>query len=329
MSDKLFGYEPEALDPRKGKKNAPGAVHSSIGSKDTITRTVRRTPEVMIKISSSAKNMRKVRENLDYISRKGMVEVEDERGHTFIGLDVKEDALYSWRKKIPEAGARRRETFNVIFSMPAGTPREEVSEAVRQFAADKYKNHQYLFATHTDEDHPHVHVIVKSAPINGGKRLNPRKADLQKWRELFADKLRTQGIEANATPRYSRGVTRKAKKQAVLHIDKRSREHDDVEPSRVTQAQEQAAIDEVGGRASAVPSPFMDKLRSRRQSVLKEYGEAARGWLKGNQQDRILAVEVTKFAQKMPPVETQHSKLVSELRQRSVADKVPQKGPER
>jgi hypothetical protein len=32
-----------------------------------------------------------------------------------------------------------------------------------------------------------------------GKRLNPRKADLHRWRETFAEKLRAWGVEAEAT----------------------------------------------------------------------------------------------------------------------------------
>jgi len=41
-----------------------------------------------------------------------------------------------------------------------------------------------------------------------GKRLNPRKADLQRWREVFAEKLREWGVDAEATRQASRGVTR-------------------------------------------------------------------------------------------------------------------------
>jgi hypothetical protein len=38
-----------------------------------------------------------------------------------------------------------------------------------------------------------------------GKRLNPRKADLQRWRETFAERLRGQGIEAEASRQAVRG----------------------------------------------------------------------------------------------------------------------------
>jgi hypothetical protein len=39
-----------------------------------------------------------------------------------------------------------------------------------------------------------------------GKRLNPRKEDLRRWRETFAERLRGWGIEAEASPQATRGA---------------------------------------------------------------------------------------------------------------------------
>ena len=39
--------------------------------------------------------------------------------------------------------------------------------------------------------------------------MNPRKADLHRWRETFAEKLRGWGIEAEATRQATRGETRR------------------------------------------------------------------------------------------------------------------------
>ena len=39
-----------------------------------------------------------------------------------------------------------------------------------------------------------------------GQRLNPRKEDLRRWREVFAERLRARGIEAEATPQSTRGA---------------------------------------------------------------------------------------------------------------------------
>jgi hypothetical protein len=57
---------------------------------------------------------------------------------------------------------------------------------------------------HTDQAHPHVHLIVK-AEDERGQRLRIDKAKLRAWRERFAEALRDRGIEANASTRFERG----------------------------------------------------------------------------------------------------------------------------
>jgi hypothetical protein len=59
---------------------------------------------------------------------------------------------------------------------------------------------------HDHQANPHVHISVR-AESRHGKRLNPRKADLHRWRETFAEKLRGHGIEAEATRQATRGRT--------------------------------------------------------------------------------------------------------------------------
>ena len=44
-----------------------------------------------------------------------------------------------------------------------------------------------------------VRLISVRAESKHGKRLNPRKADLHRWRETFAEKLRGWGIDAEAS----------------------------------------------------------------------------------------------------------------------------------
>ena len=46
--------------------------------------------------------------------------------------------------------------------------------------------------------------ISVRAESKHGKRLNPRKADLHRWRETFAEKLRDRGVEAEATRQATR-----------------------------------------------------------------------------------------------------------------------------
>ena len=191
--------------------------------REQLARTLRRTPEVMVKITnkaSGAQGMGAVRRHLRYISRNGRVELEDQEGMTVFGREALHDLMNAWHLGgwgIPEE-SRRRTVFNVLLSMPPGTDRQAVRNAARAFAAEEFGDgRRYVFAAHDDEAHPHVHLSVQ---VRGpdGKRLNPRKQDLQRWRERFATQLRDHGVQANATHRLARGETRRYPKQAVVHM---------------------------------------------------------------------------------------------------------------
>jgi len=177
----------------------------------------------MVKITnkaSSAQGMGAVRRHLRYISRNGQVELEDQNGDRIAGVEAVRDLERTWQLGgwgIPET-SHRREVFNVLLSMPPGTNRKAVRDAARDFAALEFGDGRaYVFAAHNDEAHPHVHLTVQ---VRGpdGRRLNPRKQELRRWREQFAAQLRENGVEANATPRRTRGVTQRYPKQGVKHI---------------------------------------------------------------------------------------------------------------
>jgi len=52
--------------------------------------------------------------------------------------------------------------------MPAGTPPNKVLAAVKNFAREEFGlKHRYAMVLHTDEPHPHVHMVVKAM---SGKR---------------------------------------------------------------------------------------------------------------------------------------------------------------
>jgi type IV secretory pathway VirD2 relaxase len=108
-----------------------------------------------------------------------------------------------------------------MFSMPPGTPPGKVLGAVRNFAREGFwSQHRYAFALHTDDAHPHVHLVLK-AVSEQGVRLNIKKATLRHWRSEFARNLRLLGVEANTTERAVRGETRKAKKDGIYRASQR------------------------------------------------------------------------------------------------------------
>jgi hypothetical protein len=82
-----------------------------------------------------------------------------------------------------------------------------VQRAAREFAQTELRGHKYVMVAHDHQANPHVHISVRAESSSGG-RLNPRKADLHRWREAFAEKLRGYGIDAEATRQATRGSTR-------------------------------------------------------------------------------------------------------------------------
>jgi len=182
-----------------------------------IARTVRRAPEVMVKVSGGGNSLVAVAAHFRYITREGTLELETDDGERVAGSGVARDLVDDWDLEIDVAidrwermtGGRRACTaklvHNIVLSMPAGTSPEKLLAASREFAREEFAvQHRYALVLHTDQDHPHVHLVVSAHKREGG-RLNIRKADLRRWREQFARQLRGQGVEANATPAQVRG----------------------------------------------------------------------------------------------------------------------------
>jgi hypothetical protein len=173
---------------------------------------VRRAPQVMVKVTGGGRGMRAIAAHFRYISKNGRLEIEDQRGETMRGKDTLRDLADEWRfggsliADDAEPG-HRREAFNIMLSMPRGTDPLTVQRAAREFARAELADHKYVMVLHDHQANPHVHISVR-AESKSGKRLNPRKADLHRWRETFAEKLRGYGIEAEATRQATRGRSR-------------------------------------------------------------------------------------------------------------------------
>jgi hypothetical protein len=182
-----------------------------------VARTAARTPEVMVKVlSSGATNVKAVQRHIDYVARKGEVELHTDDGDLLHGHGSASSLAGDWNLDLVEAGATNtlgsqkrksppRLVHKLMFSMPPGTSPEKVLSAVQNVCREEFAlKHRYVMALHTDEPHPHIHVIVKSIG-DDGRRLNIKKATLREWRVKFAAHLRELGVAANATPRQFRG----------------------------------------------------------------------------------------------------------------------------
>lgn len=217
----LLGHKTRAVRTKDsggffvGKKKSAPPLKPGYGLAN-LRAAAMKQPEVMVKItrrlSKGNNGLKGIRNHLDYISRNGEVEVENQDGEKFQSKKALRNQINDWRKLgIPEQ-SKRREAINIVLSMPPGTPPQAVKNAAREFAAEQFQGHQYAFALHTDSDrpdepaHPHVHLCVLIRD-EFGQRLNPRKNDLYEWRLRFAEKMREQGVPCAATRRQLRGVT--------------------------------------------------------------------------------------------------------------------------
>lgn len=198
---------------RPGRRNKTSPIR--MGRKSEIPRTsVRRSPEVLVKISGFTKGGDHLKAHMAYVSRKGKVAIEDEEGNVFCDLDAIKGLAKKWQDEIDEGNApktNRRDAVRIVLSMPPGTDPMALKRAVRQFSLETFANHAFVFALHTDEEHPHVHLTVQMRGFSG-ERLNPRKNDLQSWRESFATCLLNEGVDCVATPRSSRPLERENQK---------------------------------------------------------------------------------------------------------------------
>ena len=232
MKKRLINLRLESplLDVVSYGRAGPGSLSRS--QRDYIERTVRRVPEVVIKVSGGARTLAGVEQSVRYVGRDGKVGLESDTGDR-LGMKGFESALVSdWNLEL-EARARYTQrsirvprkplklVHNLIFSMPPGTPPQLLLKAVRKLARTQFgSDHRHALVLHTDEPHPHVHVIVK-AMSEQGERLNIRKATLRQWRQEFAANLRELGVAANATERAVRGHNRTSMRDGIYRAAQR------------------------------------------------------------------------------------------------------------
>ena len=188
----------------------PGAV--SRRAVATLDRTARRVPEVMVRITGRQSGSAHVLANFSYISRLGHGAEREVELHTSDG-DVLHDArdmrilAQDWHEWEAGDNARRQgsTSISMVLSMPAGTDPERLQAAALAFAREEMANRSWVAALHQDRDHPHVHLTIARRD-HDGRRFQPGRDDLLRYRQRFAEKLREHGIEANATPAKARGA---------------------------------------------------------------------------------------------------------------------------
>jgi hypothetical protein len=176
-----------------------------------------------------------------------------------------------------------------------------VLAAARNFAQEKFAlQHRYAMVLHTDQPHPHVHMVVK-AEGEHGRRLHINKEMLREWREDFARMMRDQGIAANATPRVTRGRSKGRTNDRIYRAQRRG-------ASTALRRQVTSVARELK-ETGTVRDPSRKKLLETRKAVVD-------GWMwvadiLDRQGEVSLAGDLRYFAKHLPPVLTDRERIAA------------------
>jgi hypothetical protein len=299
--------------------------HFTAAQVEQIRRTVQRAPEAVVKVLPQDSNdLKAVGKHLDYIGRNGKLELESDDGERLNGragralLDDWDLDIDDVRRQATLSATKGRKppklVHKLMFSMPPETPPDKVLGAVRNFAREEFwGQHRYAFALHTDEPHPHVHLVLK-AVSEQGVRLNIKKSTLRHWRSEFARNLRVLGVEANATERAVRGDTRKAKKDGIYRASLRG-------DSTYLRGRTQAIASELlsGG---IPPGHGEARLLETRHKITLGWRSMARALAREGQVE--LAQDVERFVSSMPRPWTEQQWLAEGIQRHARAARVPE-----
>lgn len=280
-----------------------------------IERTVRRVPEVMVRILSAQSNdFEAVRKYVECITCHGEIVLETDAGEAMRGVGIGDRLLEEmdldlerYRRRlelmIPLGRKLPKLVHKIMLSMPQGTPSDGLLAAARNFLREEFGDgHRYAFVLRTDKPHPHVQAVVK-AMSEHGIRLHIRKPVLRRWRVEFARHLSELGIPANATQRALRGEIRQSKPPAIYHVEQRG------SSTRLHARAESVRAALIRGRLGTERSKA--KLVQNRLDIERRW-RAIQGALR-RQGVPELAEEALRFVGEMRPPMTDREQLAADL----------------
>lgn len=299
-------------DVRLGSgKSADKPPALSVAAKERLARIVRRTPEVMVKVTGRSRGIAGLKSHLDYITRNGRLEGETNEGTPAHDREDLRRLHDDWllANAVTARGrtdAHAAQSVGIILSMPKGTPGDRVHEAARRWVRSTFEDrHDWLLVRHDDKGHPHVHVTVRAVG-NDGRRLAPGPADLQQWRERFAQELRRLGVAAEATPRQARGKVQRSERTAVHRIEQRGG------MPKIRHLQHGDAAREAARLSAA--SEWQRGIQARQETIRRAYLQHADELEAGVGADRLLAADIRRFVADLPVPLTRRQALATELR---------------
>lgn len=140
--------------------------------------------------------------------------VLDEKGRAIAGAKEAGDLVQQeWRDQLHSR--KPRDVMHVVMSARAGTDVAAFHAAARDFLAQEFAGHRYVFSLHDPSadpkaeevggkrPHVHVHAIV-AMRSDAGDRIETTIATFRRWRVTMAEKARDHGIRMEMTDRRER-----------------------------------------------------------------------------------------------------------------------------
>ena len=275
-------------------------------------RAARGVPQAVVKVVSFPRSRSRLRELMEYISRDGALPLETEDGDLVTTVEAQRELAGIWARSF-DRRTRSREAVHIIFSMPPGSDSEALRKAVRTVVTQHFSGHRAVFGIHEDRKHPHAHAVIHMRGL--AKKLELRKSDLHKLREVFAEAAREHGVMLAASPRAARGIGHKGERQAVHHLRAKG---------IVPNVQKQAArefMQEIN-RGALVEKPWEQAIRHRHDLEQRAYVEEAQrlraASVQADARDQDAMREAAKvlelYARTMPTPKTRRMSWIDKVR---------------
>lgn len=228
----MFRDQPHGRKAKSGRLIGAGKGYRRPGGatgKSALARSLRiaqRRPQAILKITRYGHGGHKIIGHAHYIRRHGKLALEDEAGNVVEDPAAIRRRVRQWAEGAgvgmeepgEEVKRKRRVTAHFVLDAGAAAKPEKLTQAAREFLAARFgkDGHEYWFVRHDDTRQPHVHVILNLQ--NGeGRRLHTGVAEVQAWREQFAETARRRGIEVDASRAWERGKAPARSRGYVRH----------------------------------------------------------------------------------------------------------------
>ena len=267
-------------------------------------RAARGVPQAVVKVVSYAQGKSQVMGQMRYISRKGKLELETDKGERVTTVEAQKALVQKWSWNF-DPRKKSRDAVHLIFSMPYGSDPEALRNSVRKVLQREFEGHEAVFAIHQDKKHPHAHVILKLRGRGKDKKRDLRKADLYHLREVFAEAAREEGVEMAVSPRAARGVGRKGMKQVPYQLRQKK-----MVPKAEKETAQETVFELQKGRVEDKPweKAMQKRNQAERQAYQAEAIKLRAAAARQSQQDQAMllqaAADLERFSESMPTPKT-------------------------